>query len=89
MSVLFGQVIRGMSSGGRVFEYIKMKPTVEFKGDKKISPGSIAGHVRFDKVDFRYPTRPEQPVLENFNLDIGKGKVIALCGSSGSGMFDL
>eukprot|EP00794_Sanderia_malayensis_P016856 gene16856-18555_t len=85
LSVLFGQVIRGLSSGGRVFEYIKMRPTVETNADKIISPGSIAGHVKFNNVDFKYPTRPDQPVLENFNLEIGKGQVIALCGPSGSG----
>ncbi|XP_065072133.1 mitochondrial potassium channel ATP-binding subunit-like [Rhopilema esculentum] len=85
LSVLFGQVIRGLSSGARVFEYIQMKPKVELKHDKIIPTGSIHGHVRFGSVTFSYPTRPDQKVLDNLSLDIGAGKVIALCGPSGSG----
>ena len=41
--------------------------------------------VELQGVTFRYPSRPEQPVLNNLNLVIPKGKTIALCGSSGCG----
>ncbi len=75
-----------MSSGTRVFEYIKMAPTIERRGDMKILHGDIAGNVKFDNVKFSYPTRPEQTVLEDFSLDVPKGKVVALCGPSGSGL---
>ena len=33
LSLLFGQAIRGMSAGSRVFEYIEMKPTIPVKAD--------------------------------------------------------
>ena len=85
LSVLFGQIIRGISSGARVFEYMKLTAKVEVKSETRLSTGSIKGHIQFNDVSFKYPTRPEQPVLENLTLDVGAGKVVALCGPSGSG----
>ena len=86
MSILFGQIVRGLSSGARVFEYMKVTPQVEVKNNKVIPSGNIQGHVNFQSVSFTYPTRPHQQVLENLCLDIGAGKVVALCGPSGSGI---
>ena len=34
LSLLFGQAIRGMSAGSRVFEYIEMKPSIPIKPDE-------------------------------------------------------
>jgi ATP-binding cassette subfamily B (MDR/TAP) protein 1 len=36
-------------------------------------------------VHFRYPTRPEQPVLRGLNLTISPGQYVALVGASGCG----
>uniref|UniRef100_A0A182FDS3 ABC-type xenobiotic transporter n=1 Tax=Anopheles albimanus TaxID=7167 RepID=A0A182FDS3_ANOAL len=43
------------------------------------------GDIKFTDVEFRYPTRPTIPVLQGLNLDIGKGKTVALVGPSGCG----
>ena len=43
------------------------------------------GQLEFQNVSFAYPARPDHLVLENFNLTIPKGKMVALCGASGSG----
>ena len=34
LSLLFGQAIRGMSAGSRVFEYIELQPQIPLKGDE-------------------------------------------------------
>ena len=34
LSLLFGQAIRGMSAGSRVFEYIEMQPSIPIKPDE-------------------------------------------------------
>jgi len=85
ISVLFGQVVRGMSSGARVFEYMEIRPTMRLSGGLRIPKESIKGHISFSDVKFSYPTRPDQVVIHNLNLDIAPGKTVALCGSSGSG----
>lgn len=40
---------------------------------------------RFRDVHFRYPTRPEQPVLRGLNLSVKPGQYVALVGASGCG----
>lgn len=43
------------------------------------------GEIEFKDVHFRYPTRPEQPVLRGLNLKVKPGQYIALVGPSGCG----
>jgi ATP-binding cassette subfamily B (MDR/TAP) protein 1 len=45
----------------------------------------IDGHIEFRDVHFRYPTRPEQPVLRGLNLTVKPGQYVALVGASGCG----
>ncbi|KAL8673835.1 MAG: hypothetical protein Q9168_001747 [Polycauliona sp. 1 TL-2023] len=45
----------------------------------------INGTIEFRDVHFRYPTRPEQPVLRGLNLTVKPGQYIALVGASGCG----
>lgn len=55
----------------------------ESVGTKSSLP-SIAGHITFDQVRFRY--RPDAPeVLKGIDLDIQPGEVIGIVGRSGSG----
>ncbi|XP_077999189.1 mitochondrial potassium channel ATP-binding subunit-like [Glandiceps talaboti] len=85
MSLLFGQAVRGVSAGARVFEYILMEPQMNVTGGKIIPYHSLFANVEFHNVSFSYPTRPEQSVLKNFNLKLQNGQIVALCGSSGGG----
>ncbi|KAJ2659854.1 hypothetical protein IWW48_003260 [Coemansia sp. RSA 1200] len=80
---LMGQTVRAKSAIARVLEVINLVPTVPCSGGVKLL--ATQGHVRFMDVDFAYPSRPDAPVLERFNLDIPAGQVVALCGRSGSG----
>ncbi|EEP79342.1 multidrug resistance protein 3 [Uncinocarpus reesii 1704] len=45
----------------------------------------IEGTIEFRDVHFRYPTRPEQPVLRGLNLTVKPGQYVALVGPSGCG----
>ena len=85
MSLLFGQMIKGMSAGGRVLEYTAMKPSIPMKGGDTIPFHSLFGDIEFQNVDFRYPTRPDQKILSNFSIKIPAGQMVALVGSSGGG----
>ncbi|KAF7261217.1 hypothetical protein EG68_01543 [Paragonimus skrjabini miyazakii] len=42
-------------------------------------------NIIFRNVNFCYPTRPDKPILKNFNLCLERGKTVALVGPNGSG----
>lgn len=46
---------------------------------------SMNGDIEFRDVHFRYPTRPEQPVLRGLDLSVRPGQYVALVGASGCG----
>ncbi|KAH7037729.1 P-loop containing nucleoside triphosphate hydrolase protein [Microdochium trichocladiopsis] len=45
----------------------------------------VEGTIEFRDVHFRYPTRPEQPVLRGLDLTVRPGQYVALVGASGCG----
>jgi ATP-binding cassette subfamily B (MDR/TAP) protein 1 len=65
-----------------LFDRIPSIDTWSTDGDKV---SSIEGTIEFRDVHFRYPTRPEQPVLRGLNLHVKPGQYIALVGASGCG----
>ncbi|CAL4122991.1 unnamed protein product [Meganyctiphanes norvegica] len=85
MSVLFGYFVRGISAGARVIEYVKREPIIPLTGGKIIPSEDIKGKVEFADVTFSYPTRSDQEVLHQFNLNIPAGTTMAIVGASGGG----
>lgn len=45
----------------------------------------VDGKLSFTDVEFRYPTRPNMPVLQKLSLNIKNGHTVALVGPSGCG----
>ncbi len=43
------------------------------------------GQVAFDHVSFAYASAPDRPTLQNFNLHVEAGQVVALVGATGAG----
>ena len=41
--------------------------------------------IKLENVHFRYPSRPDHPVLQGLDLDIKEGQTVALVGPSGCG----
>jgi ATP-binding cassette subfamily B (MDR/TAP) protein 8 len=79
---LVGQVIKAIGSAQRVFEYMIIQPQIPLTGKRPIE---FHGSIEFQNVTFAYPTRSDHQVLQDFSLAIPHGKVVALCGASGSG----
>lgn len=50
-----------------------------------LKPETCSGEVSLTNVEMRYPVRPQRVVLENMNLSIEPGSIVALVGHSGSG----
>uniref|UniRef100_A0A8C6LWL0 Mitochondrial potassium channel ATP-binding subunit n=1 Tax=Nothobranchius furzeri TaxID=105023 RepID=A0A8C6LWL0_NOTFU len=78
-------VVRGISSGARVFEYLSLQPTILLCGGGRIPYHSLTGRVDFLNISFSYPTRPGHEVLKKFNLTLPPCKTVAVVGESGGG----
>lgn len=50
----------------------------------KLTP-NLDGDIRFEKVAFTYPERPEAPVLQDVNFYMKSGECVAVVGASGCG----
>jgi ATP-binding cassette subfamily B (MDR/TAP) protein 1 len=61
------------------------KPTIDTWSEEGQPVTEVDGRLEFRDVHFRYPTRPEQPVLRGLNLTIQPGQYVALVGASGCG----
>ena len=85
LSLLFGSYVRGVSAGSRIFSYLELKPQIKSEVGIKVKKEKLFGDVQFKDVKFYYKSRPEQMILNNFNLKLLPGKVTALCGLSGAG----
>jgi ATP-binding cassette subfamily B (MDR/TAP) protein 8 len=82
VGVLVGQTIKAIGSAHRVFEYMVVHPNIPSSGAR---PHAFEGSIEFQNVTFAYPTRADHVVLKDLSLRIPLGKVVALCGASGSG----
>lgn len=66
----------------RLFDRV---PAMDTWGNEGEKVQGMEGHIEFRDVHFRYPTRPEQPVLRGLNLTVKPGQYVALVGASGCG----
>ncbi|KAM5442226.1 multidrug-resistance transporter mdr2 [Microsporum ferrugineum] len=60
-------------------------PTIDIESPDGEKLDTVEGTIEFRDVHFRYPTRPEQPVLRGLNLTVKPGQYVALVGPSGCG----
>jgi ATP-binding cassette subfamily B (MDR/TAP) protein 1 len=61
------------------------KPEIDTWSPEGKEVPSMEGSIEFRDVHFRYPTRPEQPVLRGLELSVQPGQYVALVGASGCG----
>ncbi|CAI5958779.1 unnamed protein product [Closterium sp. NIES-65] len=69
----------------RVFQLLDLPPSEQLTQNHGRVLPSLKGKLEFRNLSFRYPTRPEAPVLDHINLTIQPGELVALVGLSGSG----
>lgn len=61
------------------------KPSIDSWSPGGLPFKEVEGTIEFRDVHFRYPTRPDQPVLRGLNLTVKPGQYVALVGASGCG----
>jgi ATP-binding cassette subfamily B protein len=83
IAICFTEIRRVRGALQRVTDLLDREPLVPVEGGAMHDP--IEGRVDFEHVSFRYPSRPAVPVLENVDLAISPGQIVALVGTSGAG----
>ena len=78
----YNEFKQGEASVDRIFELLWLRPTiVEKPNAPMLAP--VMGKVEFGNVTFAY--QPDRPVLQDLNLLVLPGEMIALVGASGAG----
>ncbi|NEO63469.1 MAG: peptidase domain-containing ABC transporter, partial [Moorea sp. SIO4G2] len=78
----FQEVVIAMERINDVLDY---QPEEDLHYQARQSLPQLRGHIRFDKVTFRYHPESDTNVLENLSFEVKPGQMVALVGRSGSG----
>lgn len=76
---------RSAAGAEKVFSLWDSDPDIDPQKGNDISEDQVGGHLQMKNVSFYYQMRPDNMVLDGFNLEIPAGKTIALVGRSGGG----
>jgi len=79
---LMNTVQSGVASAERLFELLDA-PEEEPDRTPSVPIARATGAISFKDVSFRY--KEDQPLIENFNLDVKPGQTVAIVGPTGAG----
>ncbi|MCY8980708.1 ABC transporter ATP-binding protein [Bacillus halotolerans] len=79
---VYNQLLMGMASSERIFEFLDEQPNVKEKRDA-IHKKNIKGHISFEEVEFSYDEK--RKTLHAVSFSIPAGSTLALVGHTGSG----
>ena len=82
LSRVYGNIQKALAAAERVFDVLDTKPEIENMPGATVLK-EIDGHVVFDNVTFEYKTG--EPALQQVQLDVKPGQVVAIVGPSGAG----
>src|SRR3546814_10657851 len=63
-------LLRAAGAAGRLGELLAEEPGIAAPANPLPIPDTTHGQLSFDRVTFRYPTRPEAKALNEFSLEI-------------------
>jgi len=99
MSTIFGAIQAGnvfafvpdmsaaKGAGSDILKLLDSKAEIDAESTegRVLDPQTVKGHIKFEGVHFRYPTRPGVRVLRDLSFEVEPGTYVALVGASGSG----
>ena len=85
LSEMWGEVQRAAGAMERLIELEHAQPTIQAPARPVALPVPGRGEISFERVTFRYPSRPEAKALDSFDLQVRKGETVAFVGPSGAG----
>jgi ATP-binding cassette subfamily B protein len=85
LSDVYGSLLQAAGASSRLNELLNAKPDIAAPARPLALPVPPRGSLSFDKVTFRYPTRPDTPAIADFSLTVEPGETVAIVGPSGAG----
>jgi ATP-binding cassette subfamily B protein len=85
LSELWGEIQRGAGAMERIAELLKARPAIAAPTDPEQLGERAEGSIRFEKVDFSYPSRPDDLALAGVDFSVAPGETVAIVGPSGAG----
>ena len=85
LSEVIGELQRAAGAMDRLNELLLVTSNIPIPLEPKSLPKKVTGTIIFNKVNFYYPSRPDQLALNDFNLEIKSGETVAFVGPSGAG----
>ena len=85
LSETWGELQRAAGATERLVEILDTEPAIQAPKNAASMPSHLSGEVHFEGINFSYPSRPDIPVLKDFDLHIKPGETVALVGPSGAG----
>ncbi|MBT8101160.1 MAG: ATP-binding cassette domain-containing protein, partial [Gammaproteobacteria bacterium] len=85
LSEMWGEVQRAAGAMERIVELLQTRPAIVAPASPVDLPAPSLGLVTFADVSFRYPSRPQSLVVDQFSLQVTRGETVAIVGPSGAG----
>ena len=83
---VYGDLLRAAGATERLMELLGTQSPIASPLNPAVALMPPAGSaIKFDSVNFHYPSRPNQAALCDFSLDVKPGQTVAIVGPSGAG----
>jgi ATP-binding cassette subfamily B protein len=85
ISEVIGDLQRAVGATERLLELLTTEPDIAAPAVPQPLPSPARGEIRFEQVNFRYPSRPDRLTIDHLDLAVRPGEKLAIVGPSGAG----